>query len=133
MSLIEAIFYRLKTGCQWRELSLASFFDHELSWKTVFYHFNNWSKSGVWEKIWIQPLATNKRALDMSSVQLDGSQSRCYKARQAVAYQGRKADTTTKGNRRLDMLFVSDNEGLILALSAPVSGQTINGYLMGFI
>ncbi|WP_323328694.1 transposase [Arcicella gelida] len=39
--LIEAILYRLKTGCQWRELPTKEFFSNTiLSWNTVYYHYN---------------------------------------------------------------------------------------------
>jgi transposase len=32
--LIEAILYKLKTGCQWRQLLVQQFFDeHELTWQ----------------------------------------------------------------------------------------------------
>ena len=51
--IVEAILHRLKTGCQWRELPTKQFFsDAVLSWNTVFYHYNKWSKSGCWAKIW---------------------------------------------------------------------------------
>ena len=52
--IVEAIFYRLKTGCQWRELPTKQFFDGTvLTWNAVFHHFNKWSKSGCWLKIWV--------------------------------------------------------------------------------
>jgi|GEM_PF-2870062 len=39
--IINAIFYRLKTGCQWREVPTKEFFsDKTLSWNSVYYHFN---------------------------------------------------------------------------------------------
>lgn len=102
-SVVSAIFYRLKTGCQWRELPMERFFEKPYSPATVFYHFNQWSKDGVWKKLWIALLSRHKRKLDMSSIQLDGSQSRCYKAREGVGFQARKADQST------NLLFVSDN------------------------
>lgn len=115
--VLRAIFYRLKTGCQWRELPTACFFEKPYSHKTVFYHFNEWSKQGVWQKMWIHLLGKHKRHLDMSCVQLDGSHSRCHKVRQAAGFQHRKADEST------NLLFLGDNQGLLLAASEPVSGQ----------
>ncbi len=39
--IVECIFHRLKTGCQWRELPTKEFFTNTvLSWNTVYYHFN---------------------------------------------------------------------------------------------
>jgi transposase len=117
ISVVGAIFYRLKTGCQWEQLPVKSFFDKPYSYKTVFYHFNQWSKQGIWQKVWVSLLSAHKKHLDMSTIQLDGTQTRCYKARQSSGYQSRKADQST------NLLFLSDNQGVLLALSDPVSGQ----------
>ncbi|MCU0354035.1 MAG: IS5 family transposase [Cytophagales bacterium] len=117
VSLVEAIFYRLKTGCQWRELPVKLFFDKPYSIHTVFYHFNQWSKQGVWKDLWLHLLDTHRRQLDLSSVQLDGSHSRCHKAREAVGFQHRKADEST------NLLFLGDNRGILLAVCEPLSGQ----------
>ena len=46
-TLIEAILYKLKTGCQWRQLPVKQFFDDEkLIWQGVYQHFNEWRKDG---------------------------------------------------------------------------------------
>lgn len=38
--VIQLIFYRLKTGCQWRSLPVASFVScGKLSWQGVYYHY----------------------------------------------------------------------------------------------
>ena len=69
MSIVSAIFHRLKTGCQWRELPTKQFFSERvLSWQSVFYYFNKWSKNGCWQKIWIDILSSNRQFLDLSSV-----------------------------------------------------------------
>jgi hypothetical protein len=96
---------------------MEKFFSKSYSYKTVFYHFNKWSKLGVWEKVWHSILLKQRSKLDMSSVQLDGSQSRCYKAREAVDFQGRKQSKTT------NLLFLSDNQGILLACSKPIAGK----------
>ena len=45
--VVKAIIYRLKTGCQWRELPLRSLFGKKIiKWQSVYYHFNKWSKNG---------------------------------------------------------------------------------------
>jgi putative transposase len=42
---VNAIFYVLRTGCQWR------FLPHEFPpWSTVYYHFRLWRMDGTWEE-----------------------------------------------------------------------------------
>jgi transposase len=116
--IVEAILHRLKTGCQWRELPTKQFFSRTiLSWNTVFYHYNKWSKAGCWVKIWINILKENRQYLDLSSAEFDGSHTPAKNGGEAVGYQGRKACKTTNS------LFVSDNQGVILAMSTPQEGQ----------
>jgi len=43
---VNAIFYVLRTGCQWR------FLPHDLPpWKTVYTYFRTWRLDGTWERI----------------------------------------------------------------------------------
>jgi hypothetical protein len=46
--VVMAILYRLKTGCQWRELPMKEFIRGRYSWQSVYYHFQKWSKDGSW-------------------------------------------------------------------------------------
>jgi putative transposase len=44
--IINAIFYVLRTGCQWR------FLPHDLPpWKTVYTYFRTWRLDGTWERL----------------------------------------------------------------------------------
>jgi transposase len=116
--IVECILYRLKTGCQWRELPTKAFFsDKILHWNTVYYYFNKWSKADCWKKIWIHILTNNLKHLDLSSMELDGSHTPAKNGGDAVGYQGRKAAKTTNA------LYVSDNQGVMLAMSTPQAGQ----------
>lgn len=116
--IVECIFYRLKTGCQWRELPTKEFFTVKiLHWNSVYYYFNKWSKADCWKKIWINILTNNLRYLDLSSIEFDGSHTPAKNGGDAVGYQGRKAANTTNA------LFASDNQGLMLAMSTPQEGQ----------
>lgn len=113
-----AIVKRLKTGCQWRELSLKEYFGEEpISWQSVYYYFNKWSKDGSFKKVWIGLLLNNKRQLDMSSVQLDGSHTRSRMGGEEIGYQGRKKSKTTNS------IFLCDNRGQMLAMGSPKSGK----------
>jgi transposase len=115
---IKAIIYRLKTGTQWRELPLAQFGSRILmTWQSVFYHFNKWSKDGSWKNLWTNLLKKYKSSLDMSSVQFDGSHTPAKRGGEEVEYQGRKSCKTT------NMLFLTDKSGMPLAISDPVSGN----------
>ena len=62
-------------------------------------------------------LRFNKRFLDLSSRQLDGSHTLAEKGGQAVSYQGRKAAGTTTS------LFLADNSGALLACATPQAGN----------
>lgn len=117
-AIVKCILYRLKTGCQWRDLPVKQFFgEHGIGWNSVFYHFNKWSKAGCWAKIWQNFLYKNRCYLDMSSVQLDGSQSVCKNGGEAVGYQKRKRAKSTNA------LFLCDKQGVMLAMATPQEGQ----------
>jgi transposase len=116
--IVELILYRLKTGCQWRQLPIRQFLSNdELTWQGVYYHFNRWTKLGCWQKIWINLLASHHAYLDLSCAQLDGSHTLAKKGGEAIGYQGRKAANTTNS------LFLADNQGIMLAIATPQEGQ----------
>lgn len=115
--VVKAILYRLKTGCQWRELPMKQFFRVAYRWQSVYYHFQKWSKDGSWEKAWQALLQEHKHLLDMSSVQLDGTHTIVKRGGQSVGYQGRKKSKTT------NMLILTDCQGIPLACSKPVAGN----------
>jgi hypothetical protein len=50
-------------------------------------------------------------------VNLDGSHSSCIRGGEEVSYQGRKKRKTTNS------LYLTDKQGLVLAMSTPVSGN----------
>lgn len=59
--IVKMILYRIKTGCQWRELPIDSFCrKRRIGWQAVYYHYNKWSKSGIWKAIWHDLLKTHK-------------------------------------------------------------------------
>lgn len=117
-----AILYRLKTGCQWRQLPMKEFFRVKYRWQSVYYHFQKWSKNGSWERVWQSVLENNKHMLDLSSIQLDGTHTPTKRGGEAVGYQGRKKSKTT------NMLIITDNQGIPLACSEPISGNHNDAY-----
>ena len=118
VELVEAILYRLKTGCQWRELPTEKFFRGTiLSWNSVYYHFNKWNKASCWQKIFVNLLRENRQYLDLSRLSLDGSHTPSKNGGESVAYQGRKSCKTTNA------LFIADNQGIPLSMSTPQDGN----------
>jgi hypothetical protein len=83
----------------------------------VYYYYNKWSKADCWKKIWINILSQNLNYLDLSSIEFDGSHTLAKNGGDAVGYQGRKSVNTTNA------LFISDNQGVMLAISTPQEGQ----------
>jgi len=117
-----AILYRLKTGCQWRELPMKQFFRRSYRWQSVYYHFQKWSKDGSWEEVWRVILHKYKHLLDLSSIQLDGTHTPSKRGGSAVGYQGRKKCKTS------NILIITDNRGIPLTCSEPVSGNHNDAY-----
>lgn len=116
--IVQLILYRLKTGCQWRMLPLGAFFeDKKLKWIGIYYHHYRWVKDGSWRRAWIALLKANRTSLDLSCMQLDGSQTVCKKQGGHIAYQGRKKARTTNA------LFLADNQGQLLAMATPQAGN----------
>lgn len=112
------ILYRMKTGCQWRELPVRLYFDTgKEKWQHIYYYFNKWSKDSSFKKVWIAILTDNKQLLDMSSVQLDGSHTPAKRGGESVGYQGRKATKTSNS------LYLCDNTGQMLAVSESQCGE----------
>ncbi len=116
--IVNSILYKLKTGVQWHLLPVESLFSEKiLSHKTVFGHYRNWCKQDLWKCCWIQLLSKYKSHLELSSGDLDGSHTTAIKGGQEVGYQGRKKRKTTNA------LYLTDRQGLPLAMSEPVSGN----------
>jgi len=118
VDVVRAILHRLKTGCQWRFLPVGEFFEQgAIKWGGVYHHHREWIKDGSWRKVWIELLKANRSTLDLSSMQLDGSQTPCKKQGEHIGYQGRKASRTTNA------LFLADKEGQPLAMATPQAGN----------
>ena len=116
--IVNAILYKLKTGVHWYLLPVDSLFKEKtLSWQSVYYHFRKWSISEAWKNCWIKFLKRHKSELDLSSVDLDGSHTLAIRGGLNVDYQARKKRKTTNA------LYLTDRQGLPLAMSEPVAGN----------
>jgi len=115
--IVNAILFKLKTGIQWKLLPVKSLFTGRvLCWNTVYHHYRKWCKMNAWEACWISLLSRHKKTLDLSSADLDGSHSTALKGGEQVSYQGRKKRKTTNS------LYLSDRQGIPIALSSPTAG-----------
>ena len=118
VEIVNAILYKLKSGCQWRLLPIGHLFSGELpSWNTVFHHYRKWSVKEEWRRIYSGILNKNKSKLDLSISHIDGSHTPAYRGGEKTEYQGRKKRCTTNA------LFLSDNQGIPLAMSEPQAGN----------
>lgn len=118
VEIVNAILYKLKTGVQWHQLPTEVFFKEKtLSWESVYYHYRKWCVTGVWKTCWIGVLDRHKSGLDLSSVDLDGSHTPAIRGGEEVEYQGRKKRKTTNA------LYLSDRQGLPIAMSEPLAGN----------
>ena len=95
----------------------ALFSEQPLTCNAVYYHYGKWCLSEVLKNCWIQFLKVHKQELDLSSVDIDGSHTPALRGGADVEYQGRKKRKTTNA------LYLSDRQGLPLAMSEPVAGN----------
>ena len=52
IEVVNALLYKLKTGCQWAFLPVEALFSGKvLSHGAVYHHYNKWSKSGEWKSM----------------------------------------------------------------------------------
>ena len=70
---------------------MKQFFRVKYSWQSVYYHFHKWSADGSWERVWQKVLDKYKWKLDLSTVQLDGTQTPSKRGGESVAYQDGKS------------------------------------------
>lgn len=116
--IVNAVLYKMKTGVQWEYLPVAALFgERALTWQGVYYHFRKWCLSDTFYRCWAGILEKYRDRLDLSSVDLDGSHTPALRGGEAVDYQGRKKGKTTNA------LYLTDRQGLPLAMSEPVAGN----------
>ena len=116
--IVNAILYKMKSGVQWELLPVGALFSQKvLSWQSVYHHYRKWSLSGTWLDCWTAFLKRHRAELDLSSVDLDGSHTPAIRGGAGVEYQGRKRRRTTNA------LYLTDRQGLPLAMSEPVAGN----------
>ena len=107
--ILDAIFYLLKTGCQWRQLP-----GDFPAWQLVYYYFRKWSRDGTIKKIHaaLRGMVRQRagRAISPSVGVIDSQSVRgTYRGKERGIDGGKRV----KGRKRH---IVTDTQGLVLAV-----------------
>jgi transposase len=107
--MLNAIFYVLKTGCQWAMLA------HSFpKWQSVYYYFKQWTTSGVIEKIRIR-LVTSVRQHRGSNAQPGAAIIDAQSVKSTLV--SRRSNTGYDGGKKIKGIkrhIVVDTQGLLL-------------------
>jgi putative transposase len=115
--IFDALFYLLKTGCQWRMLPI-----HFPSWKLVYYYFTKWKNDGTIELIHEQlrdKTRTKAGKHESPSIGIIDSQS-VKTTRIGGLNRGIDGGKKTKGRKRH---IIVDTMGLLLAVVVHAANE----------
>jgi len=100
---LEGIFYRMRTGCPWRDLP------REFgNWNTVFRRFNWWSRKGVMTQLF----KVLSQDTDTEWVFLDASYVRAHPHGHGAATPGDEAISKSRGGNTTKIHLAVDSDGL---------------------
>lgn len=118
VDVVSAIFYKLKTGCQWSMLPIDAFFGaNNIQYLAVYHHFRKWAKDGSWKRVARMLMRHNPNVFGLSLAHFDGTHSRATGGGKGVSYQRRRRAKTT------NTLWRVDREGLVVSYLPPMPGN----------
>jgi putative transposase len=107
--VLNAIFYLLKTGCQWRMLPQTY-----PKWQSVYYYFRVWRDSGVWHRLHAMLRAAVRRAAGRHKHPTAGClDSQSVKMVAGPGMRGYDSGKKVKGRKRH---LLVDTQGLVLSV-----------------
>jgi putative transposase len=110
-SIFDAFFYLLRTGCPWRYLP-----SHFPPWQTVYYHFTQFCRTGVWTHLWRELRAAERRRVGKhphpSAAIMDAQSVKTVE--ESAHISGYDGHTCIKGRKRH---LLVDTLGLPMAVS----------------
>ena len=116
--IVNAVPYKSKGGVQWHMLPVTELFSGgPLHYKTVFGHYRKWCRAGAWRECWTRLLSDNRSKVDLPSGDFDGSHTTALRGGEQAGHQGRRKRKATNS------LYITDRQGLPLAMSGPVAGN----------
>ena len=95
VEVVNAILYKLKSGCQWGLLPMGHLLLENLRLSLLFKHYRKWCKKGDWETAFSQNVKDNRDKVGLSLSHIDGSHTPAYRGGEKVEYQGRNKRSTT--------------------------------------
>ena len=116
-----AIFFVLRTGCQWEALDVTGLCPHS----TAHDRFQEWVESGLWQRLWQEAVNCydELKGLNWSFMCADGSM---VKAPLAKEEHGR--NPTDRGKQGVKRSLLTDAKGI--PLSVVVAGANVNDHLL---
>ena len=114
-NFIEAVYYVMSTGCQWRMLP-----DYYGKWQTIYKRFSRWRDKGIWDGLFEK--ATEHA--DLQEVMLDGTTLRAHAC--AAGYE--KDGNEEQGLGRSKGGFTSKIHMMVDALGNPLKFMITGGH-----
>ena len=119
--LVNAIFYLVKTGCQWRNLPT-----HFAPWGTVYHYFRLWKRNGLWVTIHTQ-LREQARQLEGRKPHASAAIIDSQSVKSTETSDERGYDAGKKVNGRKRHILVDTMGLLLMAMVLPANIQDRDG------